>query len=90
MYLSVVRWTDKANQTDFVNTWLPKHDEICEKWGVKFLKHGITFGTVETHVFVYDTDLDLAKYQDFRDEVTSILEGWFDYTKTTIVNCKWG
>ena len=90
MYLSFVTWKDKAHEMGneyFLNTWMPKHNEICKKWNVKLLKFGIPFGTVETHVFVYDTDLELSKYQDFRGEVTSIEEGYFDYTKTTIVNC---
>ncbi len=92
MYLSFVVWTDKARELGsdyFMNTWMPKHNEICEKWGVKLLKWGVPFGTVETHVYVYDTDLELAKYQDFRGEVVGIHEGLFDYTKTTIVNCAW-
>jgi hypothetical protein len=90
MYLSFVTWTEKANQMDsyyFLNTWMPKHNETCKKWDVKLLKQGIPFGTVETHLYVYETDLELSKYQDFRDEITNIEEGLFGYTKTTIVNC---
>ena len=90
MYLSFVKWTEKANQRDndyWTNTWFPKHIEICKKWDVKLLKAGIPFGTVEDHLYVYETDLELSKYQDFRGEITNIEEGIFDYTKTTIVNC---
>ena len=90
MYLSFVTFTEKAYQMGndwWVNTWMPKHNEICNKWDVKFLKQGIPFGTVETHLYVYETDLELSKYQDFRGEITSIEEGLFGYTKTTIVNC---
>jgi hypothetical protein len=90
MYISFVKWSDKAlgKGTDyFRKTWLPKHDEICEKWKVKLLKRGIPFGTVEENVFVYDTDLELSKYQDFRGDVANIEEGFFAYTRTTIVNC---
>ena len=90
MYLSFVTFTEKAYQMGndwWVNTWMPKHNEICKKWDVKFLKQGIPFGTVETNLYVYETDLELSKYQDFRGEITNIEEGIFDYTKTTIVNC---
>jgi len=93
MYISFVKWKDKAYELgeDFwLKTWIPKHDELCKKWGVKLLKMGIPFGTVETNVYVYDTDLELAKYQEFRNAITSITAGLFDYTKTTIVNCPRG
>jgi hypothetical protein len=90
MYISFVKWSDKFFELGmdyFRNTWMPKHDEICKKWGVELLKMGIPFGTVEESVFVYDTDLELSKYQDFRGDVANINEGQFDYTRTTIVNC---
>ena len=90
MYISFVKWTDKALEKGskyFRETWFPKHDEISKKWDVKLLKSGTSFGTVEQTVFVYETDLELSKYQDFRGEVTRIESGFFDYTKTTIVNC---
>ena len=90
MYLSFVTSTEKANQMGndyYLNTWMPKHNEICKKWNVKLLKQGNPYGTVETHLYVYETDLELSKYQDFRDEITNIEEGIFGYTKTTVVNC---
>lgn len=87
MYLAFVRWTDKMTQQVYNDVWKDKHAEICKKWGVKLLKWGIPFGTVETHVFVYDTDLELSKYQDFRADVSAIVPGAFDWTNTTIVNC---
>ncbi len=90
MYLSNVKWTDKALEKGseyFRETWFPKHDKICKKWDVKLLKWGTPFGSVEHTIFVYETDLELSKYQDFRGAITGIESGFFDYTKTTIVNC---
>ena len=45
---------------------------------------------METHIYVYDTDIELVKYQEFRNAVSGIMEGLLDYTKTTIVNCPYG
>ncbi len=91
MYLSFMTWTKKiaelGGMTYFNETWLPKHDEVCKKWDVKFLKWGIPFGTVEESLFVYETDLELSKYQDFRGEILSIESDLVEYTNTTIVNC---
>jgi hypothetical protein len=90
MYLSFVKWKDKAIKLGaeyFRKNWFPKHEKVCENWGVKVLKWGIPFGTIETHVFVYETDLELSKYQDFRGAVTGIEEDFFDYTRTIICNC---
>ena len=91
MYLSFMTWTKKTAElggmTYFNETWFPKHDEICKKWDVKLLKRGIPFGTVETYLFVYETDLELSKYQDFRGEVVGIESDLIEYTNTTIVNC---
>ena len=66
------------------------HEKICNEYGVKLLKWGIAFGTVEELVYIYETDLPLSKYQNFRGAVVGISEErLFDYTKTTIVNHPW-
>jgi len=91
VYLCFVKWTDAAMEKGsdyFTKEWFPKHDELCKKHKVKQLQHGVPFGTVEEHVFIYDTDLPLADYQLFRNDVTAISkERYIAYIKTTIVNC---
>ncbi len=91
VYLSFVKWSDAAMKKgmDYFNKeWFPKHDEVCRQHKVKHLQHGVPFGTVEEHVFIYETELPLADYQAFRGAVTGISEeSLIAYTKTTIVNC---
>ena len=91
VYLSFVKWSEAGNAMSmdyWNNEWLPKHNEMCEKHKVKLLKWGIPFGTVEEGLFIYETDLPLAEYQLFRNDVTAISEeSLVAYTKTTIVNC---
>jgi len=92
-YLSFVKLSEEGsakNREYWEKTWFPKHDGVCKKYGVKLLKWGIAFGTVEELVYVYETDLPLSDYQKFRGDVTGISEErLFAYTKTTIVNCPW-
>jgi len=91
VYLSFVKWTDLAmdkGSNYFNKEWFPKHDELCRKHKVTMLQHGVPFGTVEEHVFVYETDLPLADYQLFRNDVAAISkERLVAWTNTTIVNC---
>lgn len=92
-YLSFAKLSEKGsakNREYWEMTWFPKHEEICSEYGVKLLKWGIAFGTVEELVYIYETDLPLAEYQKFRGAVTGISEErLFAYTKTTIVNYPW-
>jgi len=92
-YLSFVKLSEKGSEKSneyWEKTWFPKHEKICKEHGVKLLKWGVAFGTVEELVYVYDTDLPLADYQKFRGAVTGISEErLFEYTKTTIVNYPW-
>jgi hypothetical protein len=47
----------------------------------------MTYGTVENHVSIYETDLPLDGYQLFMDEVQAISEErLMAYTKTIMVN----
>jgi hypothetical protein len=93
VYLSFTKLTEKGsakNREYWEKTWFPKHEEVCAKHGVKILKWGIPFGTVEELLYIYETDLPLAKYQVFRGDVVGISdERLFDYTKTTLVNYPW-
>lgn len=91
VYLSFHKWTETALEKDpeyWEKTWFPKHEKLCEEYGVKLLKVGIPFGTIEEFLSMYETDLPLAEYQKFRNAVTQIdEERLIAYTKTTIVNC---
>lgn len=54
---------------------------------MKLLHWGMTYGTVENHVSIYETDLPLDGYQLFMDEVQAISEErLMAYTKTIMVN----
>lgn len=91
VYLCFVKWTERGVEKDmgyWQETWLPKHEKLCEEYNVKLLKMGIPFGTVEEALYIYETDLPLAEFQNFRNALTQIgNERLVAYTKTTIVNC---
>ena len=91
VYLSFVKWTDLAlekSEDYWFKEWVPKHDALCKKHKVTLLQEGIPFGTVEEEVFIYETELPLADYQLFRNDVAAICkERLVAWTNTTIVNC---
>jgi len=91
VYLCYVKWLESAHEKGpdyFRDVWLPRHDEFCEEHGVKLLKWGLPFGVIEDHIYIYETDLPIAEFQEFKGAVSSVSgERLWEYSKTTVVNC---
>ncbi len=91
VYLCFVKWLESAHEKGyefFAGTWLPRHEELCRENGVELLRWGLPWGTAEDHVFIYETDMAVAEFQDFKGEVSRIDgERLWDYSRTIVVNC---
>ena len=80
VYIRFIRWTKKARDIGseyYENTWMPKHDELCEKHGVKLLKMGGAYGSQYHSAFIYETDKPLAEFIEFTNDVGNIHEERF-------------
>ena len=91
VYLCFVKWGEKAKEKGedyFVDTWLPLRGELCEEHGVKLLRWGLPFGVAEDHVYVYETDLPIAGFMEFKGAVSTVSgERLWDYSKTIVLYC---
>ena len=49
---------------------LPRHDEVCERYGIVLLRWGLPFGVEEDHTFIYEGDVSVAEFMDFKGEIS--------------------
>lgn len=91
VYLCFVKWRENAHEKGydyFVDTWFPRHERLCGEHGVELLKWGLPFGVEEDHIFIYETDLTVAEFQEFKGAVShDSEERLWEYSKTIVVNC---
>ena len=73
---------------DYEKIWKPKHDVLCEKYGIKLIRWGYIYGAPETYLQIYETDLAPREFNEFRSEMVYFIKGWFKYTKTNIVTTR--
>ncbi|GAJ03059.1 unnamed protein product, partial [marine sediment metagenome] len=89
VYIRFIRWRNKALELGseyWKNTWMPKHDELCVKHGVKLLKRGGVYGIQYHSAFIYETDKPLAEYIEFANDLGNIHEErLIDLTETITV-----
>ena len=92
VYVVYVKWTEAAYKRGWdsiTNEWFPKLEEVCTKNNVKILQDGTPFGTSYSHIFIYETEMPLADYENFTQEIRKITEEkMFLYSKTMPVNCR--
>jgi hypothetical protein len=87
-YLFFIKWKQdefgKLGGRDYyVQEWKPKLLELCKKYGLKLLVTTTPFGTAEQDLRIFDTDIELDKYEEFVTEVSRITNYVaIDYTKT--------
>jgi len=52
------------------------------------LRWGLPFGVEEDHTFIYEGDVSVAEFMDFKGEISWVDgERLWDYSKTTILHC---
>jgi len=87
-YLFFIKWKQdeflKLGGRDYYEKeWKPKLLELCKKHGLKLLKTTTPFGTDEQDLRIFDTDIELDKYEEFVTEVSRITNYVaIDYSKT--------
>ena len=91
VFICSVKWRDEAKEKGrdyFGETWLPRHDEVCKRYGIRLLTWGLPFGVKEDHTFIYEGDVSVAEFMDFKGEISWVDgERLWDYSKTTILHC---
>ena len=88
VYTVYVKWSKAGKDRGlefFTDEWLPRHDEICEKYGVSFLRWALPMGVAEDHVYFYESEIDLKRFLDFKREVSRWdRELLWEYSRTEI------
>ena len=77
VYIRFIRWTNKGFELGreyFEKTWMPKHNELCDKHNIKLLKNGVVYGNPYNSAFIYETDKHLAEFIEFMIDVGNIHE----------------
>ena len=91
VFICSVKWRDEAKERgrDYFNeAWLPRQHEACRRHGVELLRWGLPFGVAEDHTFIYEGDVSVAEFMDFKAEISwEDGERLWDYSKTTILHC---
>jgi hypothetical protein len=91
VFICSVKWRDEAKEegrTYFGGTWLPRQQEACERYGITLLRWGLPFGVAEDHTFIYEGDISVADFMEFKAEISWVDgERLWDYSKTTILHC---
>ena len=89
VYIRFIRWNKivfELGTEYWENTWMPKHDELCEKHGVKLLKRGGSYGNQYNSAWIYETDKPLAEFIEFTNDVGNLHEeSIIDFTETITV-----
>ena len=67
------------------NTWTPKYEELMKKYGLKLVYNGTPFGCPEDVCFIYESDVAVEKYRDFRFDMAISLPGSTFSSSTTII-----
>ena len=91
VFICSVKWREEAKEkgrTYFGGTWLPRQQEACERYGIELLRWGLPFGVAEDHTFIYEGDVTVADFMEFKAEISWVDgERLWDYSKTTILHC---
>ena len=92
LYVTYVKWSDKAKEKGldfFFTNWMTRHEELCKKYEIHFIKWGLPLGTVEDHAFLYETTSDTHNFMEFKGEISNFNgEKLWEYSKTNIIVCQ--
>jgi len=92
IYICFVKWSMDAykkwgaDPEYFNKNWMPKHDELMKKHGLKLAYNGTPFGLPEDACMVYEGGSDADKYKQFRQAVAAITPGILESANTIIVS----
>lgn len=92
IFICMIKWSaeaEKKNGEDpkyFPNSWMPKHEELMKKYGLKIAYSGTPFGVSEDACMIFEGGSDVSKYKEFREAVAAIAPGLVTSANTTIVS----
>ena len=85
LYVSTLKWAPGFTSEKYNKTWKPAHDQLAKKHGMVTKYMGTPFGCSEDHCIIYESDVGVDGYRDFRFAVAGIEGGCVFSANTMIV-----